>query len=80
MVLNQAGALFGACLDHFGRLWLLAATFHAHLEPGPRKFVIFVKKWLQTGSHLGSLSDALGTLGFKNGAPVAKRVSKMLQC
>jgi len=44
MVLNQEGSLFGACWGYFGRLWLLVATFQAHLAPRSRKLMNFVKK------------------------------------
>ena len=44
MFFNQAGSLFGAFWDHFGRLWLLVATFQTHLVPGSLKLTNFVKK------------------------------------
>ena len=76
MFFNQAGSLFGAFWDHFGRLWLLVATFQAHLVPGSLKLTNFVKKRRQTGSHFGSLSEALGTIGLHSGAHWSKNDDK----
>ena len=41
--LKQPGAHVGAFWDHFGRLWLLVATFQAHLVPESRKVAVFEK-------------------------------------
>ena len=50
--LKQSGLLFEAFWDHFGRLWLLVATFQAHLAPESRKLANFRKKYLKIGACL----------------------------
>ena len=51
--LKQPGSLFGALWDHFGRLWLLVATFQAHLTPESRRLAHFAKNDSKMGAFLG---------------------------
>ena len=51
--LKQLGSLFGAFWDHFGRLWLLVATFQAHLTPESRRLAHFAKNDSKMGAFLG---------------------------
>ena len=51
--LKQPGSLFGAFWGLFGRLWLLVATFQAHLTPESRRLAHFAKNDSKVGAFLG---------------------------
>ena len=73
--LKQPGAHFGAFWDHFGRLWLLVATFQAHLAPESRKLSVFEKNDAKIEAFLEPFWLPWAPLGSKV-SPLDKKCGK----
>ena len=77
--LNQPGSLFGAVFDHFGRLWLLVATFQAHLAPESRKLANSTKSDSKIGACLDPFWVPWAPLGSISEPPGQKMCQKWLE-
>ena len=79
VVFEAAGVTFWSMFDHFGRRWLLVATFQAHLAPEARKVAYFMKNDFKIEAGLDPFWVPWAPLGSISEPPGHKLCQKWLE-